>query len=234
VQMPEMDGLEATRAIRQWEAAQQPSLHTPIIAMTAHAMSGDRERCLESGMDDYVSKPLEPKVLFNALDRWMQNDEREPALQGDPAQDYSSHTNAFTEDFSEGLFGEEAPSAPRAATPAFILEPDLGEIPPADFEGALYRFSNDRSFMLEMIADFKNHLPDRMKEIRAALQAGDAITLGRLAHNLKGIALNFNAAPIADIALRLEELGKREDLSNAAALAAQLDVEAQRLIEYQA
>jgi PAS domain S-box-containing protein len=76
-QMPEMDGFATTVAIRKREAqerivrgSEQNSLHIPIIAMTANAMKGDRERCLEAGMDDYLSKPIKPKALQAALERW--------------------------------------------------------------------------------------------------------------------------------------------------------------------
>jgi CheY-like chemotaxis protein len=66
VQMPLMDGFEATGAIRQEE--KETGSHIPIVAMTAHAMKGDRERCLEVGMDDYVSKPLKPDDLFKTIE----------------------------------------------------------------------------------------------------------------------------------------------------------------------
>ena len=69
VHMPEMDGFEATRAIRERERASRPSRRTPIIAMTANAMKGDRERCLEVGMDGYVSKPVRRRTLFAEVDR---------------------------------------------------------------------------------------------------------------------------------------------------------------------
>jgi CheY-like chemotaxis protein len=67
VQMPEMDGFEATVRIRQ--AEQQKGGHLPVIAMTAHAMKGDRERCLAAGMDGYLAKPLQPRELWQELER---------------------------------------------------------------------------------------------------------------------------------------------------------------------
>ncbi len=80
VQMPEMDGFEATRAIRSGKTGVlNPKI--PIIAMTAHAMKGDRERCLEAGMDDYISKPIAPQALAEALEKWGEHpQERLPAV----------------------------------------------------------------------------------------------------------------------------------------------------------
>ena len=68
VQMPEMDGLTATGAIRANE--RKAGGHIPIVAMTANALAGDRERCLAAGMDDYVAKPVQPAALFDAIERW--------------------------------------------------------------------------------------------------------------------------------------------------------------------
>ncbi|RWD64072.1 MAG: response regulator, partial [Mesorhizobium sp.] len=72
VSMPEMSGLEATAAIRQLEA--EMGTHVPIVGVTAHALKGDRERCLEAGMDDYLPKPISPKALLEKLERWLGSD----------------------------------------------------------------------------------------------------------------------------------------------------------------
>ena len=68
VSMPEMNGLDATKAIREHE--RDTDIHTPIIGVTAHAIKGDMEKCLEAGMDDYLSKPISPTALTEKIQRW--------------------------------------------------------------------------------------------------------------------------------------------------------------------
>jgi CheY-like chemotaxis protein len=85
IQMPVLGGIEATRLIRERERAGTP--RTPIIAMTANAMEGDRERCLEAGMDDYVSKPVRPADLFQAIERQIEVRPRDDSAEDGPAGD---------------------------------------------------------------------------------------------------------------------------------------------------
>ncbi|MCP5467681.1 MAG: response regulator [Deltaproteobacteria bacterium] len=79
IQMPEMSGMEATQAIRQEE--QETGKHIPIIAVTAHAMKGDREKCLDAGMDDYISKPVNPRQLYDVIKNFNQGNAKQSATQ---------------------------------------------------------------------------------------------------------------------------------------------------------
>ncbi len=200
VQMPEMDGFEATQIIRAWEGQER---HIPIIAMTAHALAGDRERCLQAGMDDYVTKPLSPQALFDVLDQWLQ-------------ADVASLAKAVI----------ATPPFPAPADETDVLEL------PMDIDAALPRFYNDMDFFREMCGDLVAHLPDRLSQMEAALQSNDGNTLYRLAHNLKGVSANFNAGPLTSLAAQLEALGKVEDISPAAKLLEKIKVESERLQLY--
>jgi two-component system sensor histidine kinase/response regulator len=234
VQMSEMDGLEATGLIREWE--REVGQHTPIIAMTAHALSGDRERCIEAGMDDYLSKPLEPKVFFSILERWTQGDKKpDPSLESQTLtaapNEYATVQNQLFDD--DGLFGEEAPAQPSQALVQRSYQlMDFSNISPMDKQAALVHFDGDESFMMEMCATFMASLPERLAEIQTALNQNSANMVGRLAHNLKGTCLNFSTEPLATLSAELEAMGKREDLQFAPFIVEQLQNEVRRLQEF--
>ncbi len=238
VQMPKMDGLEATSCIREQTGSGE---HIPIIAMTAHALKGDRERCLEAGMDDYISKPLDPRLLFKKLDEWMATSPEEirhVEVEKDiESQDYSAKPEAFPFEISslspdQGLFGETA--GPSDQEPVVgPIKPFVDEAPeaPLDVKAALPRFDNDQAFFLEMCQEFMKNLPARMEELRSSLQKKDPATFSRAAHNLKGISANFNATAVNRIAAELEMKGRQDELEDAGTLLDNLDAEIIRLHE---
>ncbi|MBE0682187.1 MAG: response regulator [Anaerolineales bacterium] len=231
VQMPELDGYEATRKIRDWEIAH--NTHIPIIAMTAHAMKGDREKCLDAGMDDYITKPIESRILYNVLDRWLETAEDQSKETPGKPQAVLFDSQNFALDMDDGLFGEEAAPASsltdRPAPPAPTFTPPKL---PVDLTAALVRFDGDRDFMLEMCRDFRDHLPERVQEIKSAFTDGDINRLARHAHTLKGVSLNFDATFLAELASHVEEICKREKILDAQPFIAQIDIEAVRVQEY--
>jgi CheY-like chemotaxis protein len=193
VQMPEMDGLEATLAIRRRE--QETGRRIPIIALTAHAMKGDRERCLEAGMDGYVSKPIQAKELYLALENCVVG----------------------------------AAPAPAAVQPLEPVRPSSAVGPVFDLDATLARVEGDRDLLLELIEVFRADYPQRLAEIRTALDQADAQMLHRSAHSLKG-ALGFFAAPAAlEAARRLEAMGRAGDLASGADEFARLEEASNRL-----
>jgi two-component system sensor histidine kinase/response regulator len=195
VQMPEMDGFEATKAIREMEGENK---HTPIIAMTAHAMKGDRERCLQAGMDDYVSKPIEPKKLFETIKKWTQTpDPKKASLWQERSQKSAGLKNS-----------------------------------PLDFDDALAKLDNDKALLEEMLREFLDSAPSQLKILDEAAKNGDAEMVEKEAHSLKGAAANLSAHRVADIALKLELLGREKDLSGAKEIIGNLKAELTGLEEY--
>jgi len=250
VQMPEMDGFEATRQIRAWEGE---GAHIPIIALTAHAMKGDRERCLQAGMDDYLAKPLDPQEMLKKIEFWAEKSATSPSPRTEaPLSAAATASVAEVADESleaywqlnpaisfEGTALEEyvadelltQPSASDSPDPEAVpgegphlaqnlaqawlqkFTPDeLGEAP-LDLQSAMPRFNHDLTFFVEMFADFYGHLPERLHELNEALAAQDAQKVGRLGHNLKGVAANFGAKRLANLALEIEERARHDDLS---------------------
>jgi two-component system, sensor histidine kinase and response regulator len=198
VQMPELSGFEATAAIRERE--QVTGTHTPIVAMTAHAMKGDRERCLEAGMDGYVSKPIQAERLFREIDRLV-----------DPGSRAGAPT-AYT---------LAAPGARdvEARQPTVI---DRGEL--------LTRFAGDEGLLREVVGIFAGEAPQLVAAGRDAIARGDAADLQRAAHTLKGCVGNFGASPAYEAAQRVDRLAKEGRLSEAAAAFSDLEAGAERLM----
>jgi CheY-like chemotaxis protein len=246
VQMPDMDGFEVTQHIRSLEDSKR---HTPIIAMTAHAMRGDRERCLLAGMDDYISKPLDPQHLFNLVERWAldqpnhqnhcrrknnhegEKDDFEVELQSHQEEDEWS---AMAWKQLEATEGEDDSGEKEKVLPDRSL--DLGEetdhLVPLNIVEALPRFGYDREFFFKMTMQFIEHLNDRVVELRNALEASDARTLTRLAHSLKGASANFSANHLTRLASQLEELARRGDLRDAPNIIAEIESEIPRVQRY--
>jgi signal transduction histidine kinase/CheY-like chemotaxis protein/HPt (histidine-containing phosphotransfer) domain-containing protein len=233
VQMPEMDGFEATHRVRAMERGRK---HTPIIALTAYAIKGDKERCLAAGMDDYLSKPLEPDALFAAVERWVtsletdktddvvllpKNDLEEVEFQDEwqGMDDFEFHGDAFAGTESTpsgslgGILGEQP--VPAAVLPASPSKPVIQlNIPPEladaiDLPSAMPRFQYDLIFLAEMLEMLLTDVPNRLVELHQALESQDAQTLFRVAHNLKGAAASFNAGPLTEASRQLEMMGRQ-------------------------
>jgi two-component system, sensor histidine kinase and response regulator len=187
VQMPEMDGLEATRHIRERERA--CGGHVVVLAMTAHAMKGDREQCLAAGMDGYVAKPIQPRELFAAIERAL------------PAGDLP-----------------EEPAPGGGAGDGVV---DWGE--------ARARVEGDEGLLRELAQMFLDTCEGQLAEIRGAIDSGDAETLRRVSHGLKGAVGTFGARPAYQAAAHLEAVAKGQDLGEAPEAYGALAREVERL-----
>ncbi|MDQ3316661.1 MAG: response regulator, partial [Actinomycetota bacterium] len=198
VQMPEMDGYEATAEIRRREreaalAGRGEGLDTPIIAMTANAMQGDREKALAAGMDDYLPKPVRQEELDEVLGRWVSRED-EGALSPDGA-----------------------PAAQAARTEnGNALDPEVL---------ASLRDLGDVELLTELAEMFFGDASSRLGELREAVEAGDAAGVERVAHTLKGSSGNMGATRMSAICAELQDVGVSGDLARAPGLLERLEEE---------
>jgi two-component system sensor histidine kinase/response regulator len=209
VQMPVMSGFEAVAEIRRTEAG--TGRHTPIIAMTAHAMESDRRKCLEAGMDDYVTKPIDTARLFAAIEQVAA-----PSTNAPPS--LAAPEPATTTPVASQPSPPAALAAPIAPVPA---APETS--PVLDVEFALKRVEGDLDLLREVTALFLEDAPSLVKQIRTAIAAQDTRGLERAAHTLKGAVGNFGARPTQELAHQLEKLGRAGQLTDATLLLSQLE-----------
>ncbi|MBK7259463.1 MAG: response regulator [Ignavibacteriae bacterium] len=203
VQMPEMDGFQATAIIRDRE--KETGDHIPIIAMTAHAMSGYKEKCLDAGMDDYLSKPVRANQLLEFLSR-----------------------------LGPRTITPVPPRQPVAAAAALDQpSPDVPHFHGAVFDGpeALRQCLDNTDLLRRVVQSFVESLPAVKKDIRDALAAGDAPVLAKAAHTLKGATGSIVAQRSSLASLAIEQAAKAGDLAAAAAGWASLSAELVQLEE---
>ncbi|MBL0211759.1 MAG: response regulator [Holophagaceae bacterium] len=217
-QMPGMDGLEAARAIRASGG------RLPILAMTAHALQGDRERFLKSGMNDLLTKPFSRDELRDAILRQLE-----------PASNLASEATLIIP--MPGFAPEEEAPEAALAPDGGLLEEDAGDtmqmpiqIPATDFRHPIDTVSllhsihaEDRDELRELLVMFRAHAPDRMADIRTALQEKDSKALKAAAHALCGSAAYVYARPVTDIAKRMEELAAENRILEAAVYLPELE-----------
>ena len=198
VQMPQIDGLAATAAIR----ADRRWAHLPIIAVSAHAMKGDRERCLAAGMDDYISKPWRAEELMNAIERQARKMRRRA----------------------------RAAAGRRGAVERPPGEAEAGQ--PLERAAAIERLDGNTAEYEHLLRIWLADAPGMVTALSEAVERAEARAVEQLAHRLKGMSAFVGAEGVRRVALSLELIGRRGRLAEAPAALADLEAELRRVQEF--
>lgn len=205
-QMPEMDGFEATERIRELEATnplhgsdQRP---IPIIALTASAVRGDRERCIACGMNDYATKPLIRDQLLRQIRRQLEVElSAGPAAAPVPEGKSDDTGNGGSDRHFVPVVAVELQESDFVATA--IEQQELEAI---DQEVLLERCSGDAAFVKKILRKFRERLPSDCHKIQLAIERRDATLVQRLTHTLKGTSANLAAWPLRETVAQIETL----------------------------
>ena len=217
MQMPVMDGYEATAEIRKRE--HQTGGHIPIVAMTAEALKGDRERCLAAGMDDYVSKPIDPAEMYRAIERY-------------PALCLAADPGLRESPAPAELFAAEKSDAPGAAHAQELSHQTIAaETPTVDWNVAKSRLGDEPEVLCQYSELVKTEARTQLAQLRGAIETRDSKLLGRSAHTLKGSVSYFGAEPLVQAALALENLGRSGSFDNSTELLATVEQELTRFVK---
>jgi CheY-like chemotaxis protein len=210
VMMPEMDGLEATRAIRerQKDRAKHPNYKMPIIivAMTANAMHGDRDKCLASGMDDYLAKPVRLEDMRAIIERW-----------------------GATAGMADELQATEAAAAPAAQTPAAAPAASAEAEAPVDMDRLNELTDGNNESLRELVTLYVKQTSDQMEQLKKAIAANEAEVVRRVAHSCAGASSTCGVRKMPPILRELEHQGHEGKLVNAEELAGELFAEFERV-----
>ncbi|NQV26147.1 MAG: response regulator [Rhodopirellula sp.] len=211
VQMPELDGFQTTAAIRQLEV--ETGTHIPVVALTAHAMKGDREKCLEAGMDAYLSKPLRARDLILLVEKLC-----EPVTAA--RFETISNTAVQTGDSDQTISDHYVASVP-----------DNGETSTAvDFKGALDRMDGDVELLVDQMQFFLDDAPLLVNRLVEAISMNNGPQLQSAAHRLKGLVSSYDQATAADLCLKLELAGLSLNLKGTGRLLTPLQAHVERLV----
>jgi PAS domain S-box-containing protein len=258
-QMPEMDGFEAARRIRDRERQAGGGDRQPVIALTANAVEGDRQRCLDAGMDGYVTKPVDPERLVAAIRALvpvggnatathavepsatqLKRRDREGAEQSNGA----APTNGGTPSTSGPAGRPLEPTRPtpplpdghgslNAASGALApVVPQAGDLLPIDPTSLLRRCQGKTSLAERLLAKFEVQLTEQIRQLQDSLARHDQEVLTRIAHTIKGSAANLSAEPLRAVAGELERLGQAAAYDAAAGCLDRLAAEAGRCAAY--
>lgn len=196
-QMPEMDGYEATLLIRRQEKGEH---HVPIVAMTASAMKGDRENCLASGMDDYLSKPVSQNDLVRVLNKWVSrvaNEGETPSSPGSTKTNAKKSPEKNSESFSENFSGKsigQASGEQVSIAPVRDMPLDIKEL------SVLYGEED----MPRLVKSFLEECESLLRDLGDAITRVNSEEISRQAHQLKGLAVVMTAFDLSQAALALE------------------------------